>query len=164
MKKLKFNVIDLLIIILIVAVIFAGVYILGSKTGTQTNTKAAEVVLVIEEKDIDSARMEYYMDRVKEGDSVTVGIKEKVQGTLGEIEITPAKTIYENPKTGEKTWVDKLDKYDIKVPIRLTITETEKDFLIGTAKVKVGKQQNFVGKGYSGYGTVISIERVGGDK
>ena len=76
----------------------------------------------------------------------------------------PAKVLFENPATGEKEWKDEIDKYNITFRSKVKITETDRDFLIGTAKIKVGKNQNFVGQGYSGYGTVVAIEKVGGDE
>ena len=164
MKKPKFNIIDLLIIVVIAAVIAAGVYILGSKTETQTKTKTAEVIFTIEEKEVDPVRMEYYKENAKVGDTVTVGIKEKVTGTLEKVEIVPTKKMFTDSITGQKSWKDELSRYDLTFTIKAEITETDTDFLIGTAKIKVGKSQNFIGKGYSGYGTVVAIEKVGGDE
>ncbi len=165
MKKFKFNIIDFLIILLVAAVIGAGIYILGNKTGVQTSTETTEVILVIEEKNIDAAKMEFYRDNVKKGAELTIGVKEKVGGTLEEeIQINAAKMLYENLETGEKSWVESQNKYDVTFTIRADVTETDKDFLIGTDKVKVGYSQNFVGDGYLGDGTVLKIEKVGGDK
>ncbi len=159
MKKPKFNIIDILIVLLIVAVALAGVYVLRSKTDTQTNTALAEVLLTIEEKDINDTQREYYLERAEAGDSIIVGIKEKVTGTLEKIEISPAKFIYDNPITGEKEYKDEIGKYNVYFTIRAEIAETDKDFLIGTDKVKVGKDMNCIGKGYSGYGTVVDIKK-----
>ncbi len=164
MKKPKFNIIDVLIIVVILAVGAAGFYVLGNKTETQVKTETAEVLITIEEKDIDPVRMAYFTENVKAGDAVTVGIKEKATGTLEAINVAPSKFIYDNPVTGEKEWKDEKSEYDVSFTIRVNITETANDFLIGTAKVKVGKELNCVGKGYSGYGTVVGIEKVGGDK
>lgn len=164
MKKPRFNIIDLLIVLVIAVVLAAGAYILKSKTGTQTKTNEAEVVFIIEEKDVDESRAAYYKENAAEGNTVSVGIKEKVSGTLKNIEINPSKQIYTNPKTGEKEWKEEIGKFDICFTVRAKITETEKDFLIGTAKIKVGQSQSLVGQSYSAYGTVVSVSKVGGDK
>ncbi len=164
MKKPRFNIIDALIIALIAVIAFAGVYVLRSKTDTQTKTQTAEVIFTIEEKEINDTQREYYLEKAKVGDTVTVGIKEKVTGTLEEISITPTKFIYDNPVSGEKEYKEEIGKYDAYFTIRANLTETDTDFLIGTAKIKVGKSMNCVGMGYSGYGTVVKIEKVGGDK
>lgn len=159
MKKPKFNIIDILIILVIVAIAAAGFYILSNKTDIVVRSDSAEVLFTIEETDVDPERMAYYQENAKAGDVVSVGIKEKISGVIESIDIAPAVIVYENPVTGERELKDEINNYDINITIRATVEENDRDFLIGTAKLKIGNKQNFVGKGYSGYGTVIGLKR-----
>ena len=147
-----------LIIVLIIAVGFLGFYILGSKSGTAIKTESATVLVTIEQADIDEDTMNAYLENAKVGASVTMGIREKVSGTLEQINAIPKTEEWTNPITGTKEAVDKIGRYNMNFTIKADLTETDRDFLIGTAKIKIGKELNFIGKGFSGYGHVVAIE------
>ncbi len=164
MEKPKFNIIDFLIIVLIIAVGFLGFYILGNKSGTVTNTNTAKVLVTIEEADIDEETVNFYLESAKVGTSLNMGIREKVAGTLKEVKAVPKTKSYTNPVTGQKEIADEIGRYNMLFTIEAELTENDKDFLIGTDKIKIGKELNFVGKGFSGYGHVVIIEKVGGEE
>ena len=165
MEKPKFNIVDLLIIVVVITVIAAGVYIISSKKegATANDNKKVTVEFVIEETNVDSSRKETYETLAKKGDVITFGEKEKITGTLKEVDSEPAKMVFDDPKTGERTWVEKIDVYDIKFVFEAELDETETDFLAGSSKVKVGKSLVFSGKGYAGSGIIIGVEKKGAD-
>lgn len=158
MEKPKFNIVDFLIIILIIAVGFLGFYILGSKSGTVATAEKITVLVTIEEDDIDENMRDMYLENAKVGAKVKMGIREKVEGTLEQVKVLPETEEYTNPITGVKEAVPKIGRYDMTFTIKAELNESDRDFLIGTAKIKIGKELNFVGKGFSGYGHVVAIE------
>ena len=164
MKKAKFNIIDFLIIAMVILVIFAGVYILGNKSETVVSSDNTQVLVTIEELSVDETTMNFYKENVKKGDNVTIGIREKTTGVLENIEILPATDNYDNPVTGEKEVLEKAERYNLNFTFETELAETETDFLIGTDKIKIGKELNFSAKGYSGYGNVVIIKKVGGEE
>lgn len=164
MKKVKFNIIDFLIILAVIFVIFAGVYILGNKSETVVNTEKTKVLVTIEELAVDEATMEFYMENAKEGATVNMGIREKTVGVLKNLDISPATDNYDNPTTGAKEVLERVGRYNLKFTFETELSETETDFLIGTDKIKIGKELNFGGKGFSGYGNVVVIKKVGGEE
>lgn len=164
MKKAKFNIIDFLIIAMVVLVIFAGVYILGNKSETVVSSDKTKVLVTIEELSVDETTMNFYKDNVKKGDNVIIGIREKTTGVLEDIKIIPATDNYDNPVTGKKEVLEKAEGYNLTFTFETELSETETDFLIGTDKIKIGKELNFSAKGYSGYGNVVIIKKVGGEE
>lgn len=165
MKKAKFNIIDFLIILAIALVAFAGYYIIRSKSETVSGTEKTltKAYVTIEEMSVDETTKNFYEENAKTGDMVSMGIREKTTGVITEIEVSPATGIYDNPLTGEKELLEKIGRYDLKFTFETELSETETDFLIGTDKIKIGKELNFSGKGYSGYGNVVVIKKLGGD-
>ena len=164
MKKAKFNIIDFLIIAMVVLVIFAGVYILGNKSETVVSSDKTKVLVTIEELSVDETTMNFYKENVKKGDNVIIGIREKTTGVLEDIKIIPATDNYDNPVTGKKEVLEKAERYNLTFTFETELSETETDFLIGTDKIKIGKELNFSAKGYSGYGNVVIIKKVGGEE
>lgn len=164
MKKAKFNIIDFLIIATVILVIFAGVYILGNKSETVVSSEKTKVLVTIEELSVDETTMNFYKENVKKGDNVIIGIREKTTGVLENIEILPATDNYDNPVTGEKEVLEKAERYNLNFTFETELSETETDFLIGTDKIKIGKELNFSAKGYSGYGNVVIIKKIGGEE
>ena len=164
MEKPRFNIVDFLIIVLIIAVGFLGFYILGSKSGTVATAEKTTVLVTIEEDDIDENMRDMYLENAKVGAKVKMGIREKVEGTLEQVNVLPETEEYTNPITGVKEAVPKIGRYDMTFTIKAELSESDRDFLIGTAKIKIGKELNFVGKGFSGYGNVVVIEKVGGEE
>lgn len=164
MKKAKFNIIDFLIIAMVILVIFAGVYILGNKSETVVSSDKTKVLVTIEELSVDETTMNFYKDNVKKGDNVIIGIREKTTGVLEDIKIIPATDNYDNPVTGKKEVLEKAERYNLTFTFETELSETETDFLIGTDKIKIGKELNFSAKGYSGYGNVVIIKKVGGEE
>ena len=164
MKKVKFNIIDFLIILVIAAVAVAGVYIIGNKSETVVSTKTTKALITIEGQNVDETTMNYYMENAREGSNALIGIREKASGVLKKIEVLPSTKEFDDPITGEKELVEQTGKYNLKFVFEVDLAETDRDFLIGTDKIKIGKELNFTGKGFSGYGKVVVIEKIGGDK
>lgn len=159
MSKPKFNFMDFLIIIGVVGIIAGGWYFLSAKTSGRSEGKETNVVFAIEETQTDAVVAESYSKNIKVGDRVFVGTKEKIAGRVKSLEITPSKVLFENPKTGEKSYLDSVSRFDVMIEIEASVTESESDFKVGSTILKIGKKQNFNGKGFSGYGYVVALDK-----
>ena len=159
MNKPKFNFMDFLIIIGVVGIIAGGWYFLSAKTSGRSEGKETNVVFRIEETQADAAVAESYSKNIKVGDRVFVGTKEKIAGRVKSLEIIPSKVLFENLKTGEKSYLDSVSRFDVMIEIEASVTESESDFKVGSTILKIGKKQNFSGKGFSGYGYVVALDK-----
>ncbi len=159
MNKPKFNFMDFLIIAGVAAVIAGGWYFLSARTSGSSEGAETNVVFSIEETQVDAVVAESYSQNIKVGDDVFVGTKEKIAGRVKSVEITPAQVIYENPKTGEKSYLDSKSRFDVMITAEASVTESDTDFKVGSTILKIGKKQNFNGKGFSGYGFVVALDK-----
>ena len=84
--KAKFNVVDAVIILLILAVGAAGFLFLGNRSQTVSTGKNVKIFYDVEITD----REEYLIDRFAEGEKVSIGEKEKIPATIVKKEVRPA--------------------------------------------------------------------------
>ena len=162
-KKTKFNLMDCLIILIVVAVIAGGVYVLGSLKGgsTATDSQAATVRYTIELAKEDEEILNLFVAAAERGDSCYVGEKERAEAVVKEVSYTLAKLMTNDVKTGEVFWAYIPNKYSINVTLESTGFETETDIKAGSGTVlKVGTETSVKGKGYAGYGFITSLETV----
>ena len=83
MKKTKFTIIDLGIIIAFIAVIFIGVKVLGGSFGAKGETKEVYATVLVTKADAGVSQM------IKEGDRVSVSFSEEAYGTVVSASETP---------------------------------------------------------------------------
>lgn len=153
--KIKWTVIDTLIVI---AVIVAGVAVFkvfGGKIDVGGNKTIEATVLLAEE---DPAVVEAIKNSDKK---VTVSLTEKDAGEIKDIKVEDAKKLVFNTIDGE--WVNETidGKVDIYATVELEVTETDYAYTTGSTFVKVGEEMPFRGKGYALEGFVISVNEIG---
>ncbi len=162
-KKLKFNLVDVLIIIGIILAAAMCVYVLSSLKDTGSGSAADNVKMrySVEFKKKEKTVVDAFEAAAERGDSCFVSEKEKAAATLKEVIAVPAKKATTNLETGEALFSDIEDKYDVTVVLESEGTETDKDILAdGKAPIKVGDEISVKGKGYAGYGFITSLELV----
>jgi len=162
-KKTKFNLMDCLIILVLVAVIAGGIYVLGNLKGgslgegSQTATVRYTIELAKEEEEI----LNRFIAAAENQDSCYVGEKERAEAFIKEVTYTPAKLQTTDKKTGEVFWADIPDKYCINVTLESEGTETDSSITAGSGTaLKVGVETSVKGKGYAGYGFITGLEIV----
>lgn len=162
-KKTKFNLMDCLIILVVIAFIAGGVYILGNLkgSGASSGAQAATIRYTIELAKEDEQILNLFIAAAERGDSCYVGEKERAEAVIKEVTYTPAKLMTNNARTGETFWADIPDKYAINVTLESVGVETESSITAGSgAALKVGVETSVKGKGYAGYGFITSLETV----
>ena len=161
-KKTKFNLMDCLIILVVVALIAGGIFVLSSLKGKDSSAALSQgatirytVELAKEEEEVLNA----FIAAAEKEDNCYVGEKERAEAVIKEVTYTPAKIQTRNSKTGEIYWEEIEDKYCINVTLESQGSETDSSVIAGSGNVlKVGAETSVKGKGYAGYGFIIALE------
>lgn len=147
--KAKFNIIDALIILLIIAVGAAGYLFLNGRSEVVSNDKNVKIRYNIEL----SEKGEYMTDLFKEGDRVTVGEKEKLPAVIVGAEVKPAVQSSFDEVNGRYINAEIPEKYDIVLTLESDATDSAGQVSVAGSAVRVGsstmvKGRNFAGNGY----------------
>ena len=155
-RKIKFNGMDLFIIITLVVIIFAGVYLLMGRggTGKMGCSKDVEVIGTLEIL----GREKEFADIIKEGDIVAIGEKEKVMAEIQNVEILPSKTMGYDILNGRAILSEVPEKYDIIVTYVAEGSETESAIEIDKTPIRIGQYLVLSSKNWAGEGYVIGLE------
>lgn len=152
-KKVKFTIIDALIIVAVIAaaaVVFK-IFAPAKMSAGGNQTKAVFTVLLTG-KDKDFA------DAISIGDVVSISNKEKDTGVVTAVEAKLAESLEYNANDGKYTIQTINDKKDVYVTIEAEATADEKLIQAGTTPIKVGLEIPVRGKGYASMGYIIKAD------
>lgn len=159
-SKPRFNSIDLIIILIIAAIIAVGVYMFmprgGSSEDAASGDKNVKAVIEIEFMKKD----EYLTDLPKVGDSVTIGVKEKMPAVVTKVEAKPAEEVAYDLNIGEASWQEIPNKYDIYVTMEADAVETKSQININGSPIRIGDNDAVRSKGWAGNGFVTKLDIV----
>lgn len=156
-KKIKFNGMDLFIILMVVIIAAAGVYILFGRNGSAVSSSQNVTVETVIEL---TAMTEDFTELIKEGDVVLVGEKEKMRTNVKKIEIEPAKTTGYDILNGKVLRSVLPDEYDVKITLVGEGAETDSTVEMNGAAIRVGQKEALTSKNWAGYGYVIGLDVV----
>lgn len=154
-KKIRFNGMDLFIVIILVIAIAAGAYLMTSNKGTADGGKKNVDVNVLVEL---QAMEKGYEDAIKVGDIVMIGEKDKMKLTIENVEASPAKTIGYDVENGKAIMTELPGLNDIKIELSAIGVEEKDGIKIDALPIKVGQNAIMFGKGWSGSGYVLEID------
>ena len=159
-KKIRFNGMDLFIIIVLVAVIAAGAFILGGREKTVTSADGSEGTEIAFAVELTS-REKDYTELIKVGDTVLVGEKDKKESVVTEVEVGPAKTTGYDILNGQVLRSELPGEYDVKVYLAGKGSQTDSAIKLGGAtELRVGQGVALSSKKWTGYGYVIGLDIV----
>lgn len=146
-KKIKFNYVDVIIILAVVALFVFG-YKFVSKSSVRT-AGMPDVIFTFEVTNMDKD----YKDNFSIGDEVFDAVKGEALGTVVDIDTVPATTILEDRAEGRFVLGEYEDRESVHITIKGTATSYGTDIMIGKQKIKIGemiyvKKAGCVGKGY----------------
>lgn len=155
-KKVKWNGMDWFILIVTLAVILAGVYLLTGRgsAGGRGASKNVEVTTVVELAGKDKE----FADIIAAGDIVAIGEKEKMMTEVESIEILPAKTTGYDILDGRVLRSEVPGQYDIRVTLVGDGSETESAIEMNGTAIRVGQNAVLSSKNWAGSGYVIGLE------
>ena len=160
MTKPKFNFIDGLVILFIVAAIALGVYLLAGNSATTGETGGVQNITAEYRVEFTQSEPEVYesfLKALENGESVWVGEKERFEGKIMDVTYTPATKVITNYQTGEATLAEYPDLYDITVLLQSAAVETNDSITASGTAIRVGNEVAVKGKGFAGYGFVVDL-------
>lgn len=157
MKK-RLNWFDIVIIVLVILVAFAG-YKFFNKTSDTTKTTASEITFTVEIKNNGNN----LKDVVKVGDKVYDSIKGGYYGEVVSVESKNATAIAADTQNGEYKIVEYNDpnspRDDVYITIKGTPTSiTEENIQFASQKVKIGNYAYLKSTNFAAYGYVVGID------
>ena len=150
-KKIKFTVIDAVIILVILAAFAIGVKKVMPMFMNADGDEKIDFTVLIQKEDIGFA------DAITVGDNVTVSLTEKDGGTVKDVKAEPAVTLAYNSIDGAYSNEIIEGKYDVYITIEAEASVSDLALKTGGTAVKVGAEIPVRGKGYASMGYVIDI-------
>ncbi len=141
-RKLKFNAIDALIILLIAAVVFVLLYIfvLSENKDDSTAVNYKTIQYVVEVSNIE----ERFAESVKEGQAVQDAVKRKNIGTV--VGVQPAeyrKSGFDYENNVQTTSLVE-NKISVKITIEAQAVDTERAFTVDGCEIRVGERYSLI--------------------
>lgn len=163
MDKPKFNLIDGLIILLLVAVIAAGIYLIKGSSASKSNL--IEAKNSVAEYQVQFTQSEMYLfdlfkNAQESGESVWVGEKERFEGKIVDVTAAAATTLGTDYKNGKAVLSEYTNLYDITVTLRSDVVETASSISAAGNRLLTGSEVAVKGKGFAGYGFIIDLKIV----
>lgn len=151
-NKRRFNYVDVIIILLVLAVGFAGVKFLS-----KTSLVASEVPQVSFTVEVKNNPPEY-KGLIHEGDDIKDAIKGGTFGKVTEIKAQPNKEYMEDKIDGAFVETSHEGREDVYITITGTPTTFGKNIMFASQEIKVGKQVFIKSKEYVGSGFIVDME------
>ena len=146
-RKLRFNAIDVLILLLIAAVIYVvlNVFVLNSDGSQNSSVNYKTIQYVVEVGNLD----ERFAQSVKAGQSVQDAIEKKVIGTVVGVQSEPYKKNNFSYDENKEVVSDVEGKITMKITIEAEAIEaeavdTESAYLVNNCQILVGKQFSLI--------------------
>lgn len=156
MSKKKLNIIDYAIILLVVAAIGAGAYLLKNtlnqhSQGNDASTVTFEVFLQEQHTYLSEAAREAI------GEELLLSQKEKDYGTLRDVKVAPAKKAIPDKVNGIFREEILPDKYDITLVIEAKAAVSDMGISIGQTPLRTGTQMVVGNKKFAASGYIFNI-------
>ena len=158
MDKPKFNFLDGIIILLVILIALAGVYILRGKTDTvkgpeQNCTAEFKMHLTRVDEDV----FNKFSAALEEGESVWVGIKERFEGKIENVELLPSKRMVTDQRKGKAVMASDPTTNDVVITVSTSAIETASDITSQGTAIRVGEETAIRAKGVAGYGYIVEL-------
>ncbi len=141
-RKLRFNVIDILIILFLAAAaaVVLYVFVFGvEKNGNDANVKR-DIQYVVEINNLDPN----LSDAVKTGQAVQDAIERKSIGVVSGVEAVPYRKITFDAINGRETVSDYADRITLRITIDASAEETDRAFTVDGCEIRVGEQYSLM--------------------
>lgn len=150
-KKIKFTVIDALIILVVIAAVAIAAVKFAPSLFIKTEKSTVEFTVLIAEKEI------AFADAMSVGDRVTLSLTEKDGGVIKNIESKVAEKVTFNSIDGSYKIAQIEDKRDIYVTVEADVDVSDLAVKTGGTEIRVGEEIPVRGKGYATEGYIITV-------
>lgn len=154
-KKTKFNIIDILIIVVLLVALAVGVRILNMKPTVQ-NTDPRVATAIVELREVEKS----LLDSIQVGDDIFLTVDNVDAAKVVAVsEPQQTTTIGLDQEKGEfKYSSSNNSKYTGYITIEADVKEDDANIYAGGTSLKVGKAVFIKGKGYSAKGYVLELD------
>ena len=150
----KFNWIDAVIILLVVAIGIFGVWFLKGRQAQQmASTSNVKIYVTVEMKEITEDVVKAY----KVGEKVTLGTTNVDEGVVTDVEYVPYTEDLEDYQNGKFKIVEFEGLYTANITMAVDGTETDTLIRSANEEYRIGEQLVFHGKGFAGDGYVVGL-------
>lgn len=168
MKKVKFNVVDIIIILAVIAVAVVGVFYMKGLFGGGSSDSSSSAREVTATYQVEFTGKEQRLTELpKVGDSVNVGVKEKAPAKVIDVQINPARKVtYDVRGDGKAQWTEIPNQYDVLLTLESDAVESKSSISASGVVLRVGEEAVVRGKGYSAEGYILNLNTTekGGDR
>ena len=156
-RKIRFNAVDVLIILLVLAAAFALVYIfvLSGRGKDQSEAQTVKIRYVVMIQNLD----ERFADSVKRGQDVEDAITRKHIGTVVGVDVKDFQKItfdYDNVREGASTAEGRITMW---ITIEADAAESDRAFTVDDCPIRVGKQFSLMLPDLYGVGYCIDLRK-----
>ncbi len=173
-KKYRFNIIDVLIILTVLAIGVVMYYYMSARNSVASSLET-EIEYTVELKTVHKD----YVDNIKEGDHVFETVREQQIGEVVSVEISPAYNIATDTLTGEmyvsyypeinvpedttQEYEPEYEYYNVKVGIKGKFKKSDKGYSINAFDLVIGQLVYMRVPEYVGQGYCIAINELEGE-
>lgn len=155
-RKLRFNAIDALIVLVIAVAVFVLLYVFvfsGRGTQNTAETNYTTIRYVVEFQNIDE-RLE---ESVKKGQSVEDAVERKNLGTVSGVQALPYEKVTFDYENGRETVASVEGKITLKITIEAQAVESDRAFTVDGCEIRVGQSYSLILPDMYGYGYCTEI-------
>lgn len=151
-RKIKFNFVDVIILVLIALAFVVGYKFINKSA--DVNSNMPQVSFTVEVTNVPKD----YKDKFNIGDEVRDAIKGDILGVITDIEAIPATKLTENVIEGKYEIGEYEDRDDVYVTIKGTPSSFGADVIMAQQEIKVGNKMYFKKPGCVGRGYVVKMD------
>lgn len=152
MKKTKFTIIDICIVLIAIALVVVGISVVGGKFSTDTDKEEVYFTVLVDCVD------EGMSNIIKENDRISISYSEELHATVVEATEEPHMRMQFLQSKNQYMTHALEGKSDVKVVLKCDAEVTENEISNGSVNIRVGEGVPVYGKGYSLYGYIIDVE------
>lgn len=150
----KFNWVDAVIILLVIAVgVGAFVFLKGSKEKASAGVENVKIYTTVEMSDITEEVAKSY----KVGEAVTIGTQNIDKGVVSKVEYEPLKRDVANTEKGVFETIEVEGLYVAHITIAIDGTEADTVIKSENEEYRIGTPLVFHGKGFAGDGFIVGL-------
>ena len=159
MDKPKFNFLDGIIILLVVLVALLGAYLLmGKSTAVSGPEQNCTAEFKMHLTKVDEDIYNKFSAKLAEDESVWIGIKERFEGKIKNVELLPSKRIVPDQRQGKAVMASDPSTNDVIITVSTNAVETAFDIQSAGTTIRVGEETAIRAKGVAGYGYIVELK------
>ena len=154
-RKLRFNAIDVIILLLIIAVVYVilNIFVFSDSKNDTSAVNYKTIQYVVEINNID----ERFADSVKSGQTVQDAIEKKNIGTVVGVQSTQYKKNSFNYEELREVVSNVENKISMKITIEAEAVDTEYAYTVNGCEIRVGQQYSLILPDMYGVGYCIDL-------